>query len=142
MTRSLDPLNVPIDWHRFLYRSILLEWETSVHSRKKFDKYRTGVPCCGVTLVKVNSLKDMDPEIGRFQQAKKPIERLVFCGAGPAHKALFGLLRNCVAHGHYALLKRGWIEFSHEYQSKVRLSGQVKIVTLKALISNILASSH
>lgn len=60
MSRNPDSLNVPIEWHRFLYRYVLLEWETSLSDRQKFSPFRPRKPICGVELAKVDALKDIE----------------------------------------------------------------------------------
>lgn len=138
----LDPVNVPVEWHRFLYRSVLLEWETSVHSRQKFTRFNGRKPLCGIELVKVEVLTDMDQRIQSGGQSKMLVEQLVFHSKGTALKNLLGLIRNCVAHGHYSCSRRGWINFHHVYQGKTKLSGQVKIDNLKSLVAAIVQGSE
>ena len=137
MSNNLDSLNVPNEWHRFLYRSVLLEWETSLSDRQKFPRFSPRKPICGVELVKVDALKDMEAIILRIGVSSTPVERLIFYSTGTALKDLFGLIRNCVAHAHYSCPRRGWIEFHHVYQGKTKLAGLVKFEKLRDIVAAI-----
>ena len=141
MSKALDPVNVLPGWHRFLYRSVLLEWETTTHSRQKFPRFNGRKPLCCISLVKVDVLKDMEHVVTSNVQSPKPVEQLVFFSSGTALKDLLGLMRNCVAHGHYSCLRHGWIEFHHVYKGKTKLYGQAKFDNLKSLITAIVQGS-
>jgi hypothetical protein len=138
MSKNLESLNVPNEWHRFLYRSVLLEWETSLSDRQNFARFSPRKPICGTELIKVDTLKDMEATVLRFGTPSTQVERLVFYSTETALKDLFRLLRNCVAHAHYSCPRRGWIEFHPEHiKGKIKLSGLVKFGTLKNLIASI-----
>lgn len=137
MSNKIDSLNVPSEWHRFLYRSVLLEWEVSLQVRQGFPRFNPRKPLHGIELVKVDTLKGMDPTLLRMNASSKPVDRLVFHSTETALKDLFRLLRNCVAHAHYSCPRRGWIEFHHEHNGKIKLSGLVKFEKLKNLIAAI-----
>lgn len=137
----LDPVNVPADWHRFLYRSVLLEWETSLHQRKHFPRFNGRKPIAGINLVKVEGLPELRQWVDSQVQTQKPSECLAFYSKGTALKDLFALIRNCVAHGHYSYPRKGWIQLHHCYQGKLKLSGQAKFSSLKNLAGSITSGS-
>jgi len=141
MTKKLDPINLPNEWHRFLYGSVLLEWETSVCRRQIFPRFNARKTLCDIELVKVDVLTDMVQSIRLKRRSAKTNEHLIFYPTGPALKGLINLIRNCVAHGHYTCPRRGWIEFCHMYQGKTKLAGEVKFVNLKSLIHYIVDAS-
>lgn len=60
MSNNLDSLNVPNEWHRLLYRSVLLEWAISLCDRQKFPRFSPRKPVCDVEMAKVDALKDME----------------------------------------------------------------------------------
>lgn len=135
---NLDPLNVPNEWHRYLYRSVLLPWETVLKRRKTFPRFDGRKPLHGISLIKVDALKDFD-EINKQKisgQAAKEFF-IFYSSEGPALKDVLALLRNCVAHGHYSCPRNGWILFQHVYKGKTKLSGQAKFSNLKNLVDYI-----
>lgn len=142
MTDCLGALGVATEWHRFLYRSVLLEWETSVLHRTAFPRFNSRKPLCGVSLVKVETLRDVEAAFAARTARDKTEQYLVFHSSDQALKGLFGLLRNCVAHAHYSNPRRGWIAFHHQHQGKTKLFGQLRFSSLKALIAQLLATSY
>lgn len=137
----MNPIDAPNDWHRFLYRSVLLEWETSLHKRNLFPRFNGRKPLAGIKLVKVDSLKNFEQALVDSDSSKQ-VESFVFYSNGLALKELLGLIRNCVAHGHYSCPKKGWIRFHHVYKNKTKLSGQAKFANLKAMVGIIVNGSH
>lgn len=137
----LDPVNVPVEWHRFLYRSVLLEWETVLYQRKHFPRFNGKKPMSGINLVKVDGLPELRQRFNDQADTQKPAECLAFHTNETALKGLFKLIRNCVAHGHYSSPRKGWICLHHVYQGKLKLSGQVKFTSLKNLVGSIAAES-
>ena len=137
MSKKVDSLNVPSEWHRFLYRSVLLEWEVSLQGRQGFPRFNPHKPLQGIELVKVTALKDMGSTLLRMNASSKPVDRLVFHSNETALKDLFRLLRNCVAHAHYSCPRRGWIKFHDEHNGKIKLAGLVKFEKLKNLVGTI-----
>ena len=137
MSKKIDALCVPSEWHRFLYRSVLLEWEVSLQGCQEFPRFNSRKPLHGIELVKVIALKDMNPTLLRMNASSKPVDRLVFYSTETALKDLFRLLRNSVAHANYSCPRRGWIEFHPGHNGKVKLSGLVKFEKLKNLIASI-----
>ncbi len=137
----MNPIDVPNEWHRFLYRSVLLEWETSICKREKFPRFVGRKPLAGISLTKVGLLKDVEKTVNdrRFHSQ---VEALIFYSNGVALKDLLGLIRNCVAHGHYSCPRHGWIRFHHVYQKKLKLSGQVRFSNLKELVNAIVNSAY
>lgn len=139
---KLDPLNAPNEWHRYLYRSVLLPWEADLKRSKTFPRFDSRKPLHGISLIKVDALKDFD-EINKQHiggQAAK--ELFVFYSSeGPALKDVLALLRNCVAHGHYSCPRSGWILFHHVYKGKTKLAGQAKFSNLKNLVEQIAGES-
>lgn len=138
----LDPTNVPVDWHRFLYRSVLLEWETVLHQRKQFPRFNGKKPLAGINLVKMNGLPELRQWLSTQVDAPKPVECFAFYSKDIALKDLFKLVRNCVAHGHYSSPRKGWIYLHHEYQGKLKLAGQAKFSSLKDLIVSLALTVH
>jgi hypothetical protein len=128
---------MPVEWHRFLYRSVLLEWETALHQRKHFLRFNGRKPLAGINLVKVDSLPAMLQWVNNQASTPKPSECLVFYSKGTTLKDLFRLVRNCVAHGHYSAPRYGWIQLHHNHQGKLTLTGQVKFSNLKSLVASI-----
>lgn len=141
MTDRLAALRVNAEWNRFLYRSVLLEWETSVRHRTAFPRFNGKKPLCGVTLVKMGTLQDVNAAFAAHASLPKTAERLVFHSSEQALKNLFALLRNCVAHAHFSSPRRGWIAFHHQHQGKTRLFGQLRFASLKALMAELLEES-
>ena len=133
----LDPVNVPVEWHRFLYRSVLLEWETTLHQSKHFSRFNGRRPMAGINLIKVDGLPELRQYVNNQAATTKPSECLVFYSKGTALKDLFRLVRNCVAHGHYSVPRHGWIKLHHNHQGKLTLTGQVKFSNLKGLVTTI-----
>lgn len=138
MTDRRAALAVSAEWHRFLYRSVLLEWETSVQHRTAFPRFNGNKPLCGVTLVKLDTVQAVDAAFLEQTSLPKTAERLTFYSSGVALKNLFALLRNCVAHAHFSSPRRGWIAFHHQHQGKTRLFGQLRFSTFKTLIAVLL----
>ena len=139
----LDPTNVPTEWHRFLYRSVLLEWETALHQRTQFPRFNARKPVAGISLIKVEGLAELRQLHERQPLMQKPTESMLFYSTGTALKDLFKLMRNCVAHGHYSVPRKGWIVFHHMHDKKLKLSGQAKFSSIKALVEAIAAGdSH
>jgi hypothetical protein len=131
----LDPVNVPVQWQRFLYRSVLLEWETVLHQRKSFPRFNARKPVAGIDLVKFERLPELRQYCESQPLTKKLSESMYFYSQATALKDLFKLIRNCVAHGHYSSPRTGWILFHHVHEKKLKLSGQAKFSNIKALIS-------
>ncbi len=135
---NLDPLNVPNEWHRYLYRSVLLPWETVLKRSKTFPRFDGRKPLHGISLIKVDALKDFDQTNKQHNGDQTAKELFVFyCSEGAALKDVLALLRNCVAHGHYSSPRSGWIVFHHVYKGKTKFSGQAKISSLKKLVDHI-----
>lgn len=130
----LDPANVPVEWHRFLYRSVLLEWETVLHQREQFPRFNGSKPVAGINLIKKEGLPELRQWLNSQAETPKPTECFAFYSRETALKGLFKLIRNCVAHGHYSSPRKGWIYLHHVYQGKIKLSGQAKFSSLKDLI--------
>lgn len=138
MTKSfMDPINVPVEWHRFLYRSVLLEWEMVLHQRKSFPRFNARKPLAGINLVKFDALRELQQRYEDQKSIQKPSESLFFYSNVSALKDLFKLIRNCVAHGHYSSPRKGWIHFHHVHDKKLKLFGQVKFSNIKALVDVI-----
>ena len=139
----LDPINVHPGLHRFLYRSVFLEWETALHQRKHFPRFNARKPVAGVSLIKVEGLAELLQLHERQLFMQKSTESMIFYSKGTALKDLFKLMRNCVAHGHYSVPRKGWILFHHMHDKKLKLSGQAKFSSIKALVEAIAAGdSH
>jgi hypothetical protein len=131
----LDPIKVKVEWHRFLYRSVLLEWETVLHQRKSFPRFNGRKPVAGITLLKFEGLTQLRQHFESQPVTQKPSESLLFYSKATALKDLFKLIRNCVAHGHYSSPRTGWILFHHLHEKKLKLTGQVKFSNFQALIT-------
>lgn len=130
-----DPLSVPVEWHRYLYRSILLPWEISLKHEKDFPRYARNRPLSGVTLNKLAVNQSITDVLQSQLTQGKTQSSLTFVSRGAALHSLFGLLRNCVAHGHYASASTGRISFYHVYDGKLKLFGSLRFRELKGLIS-------
>ena len=133
----MDPINVPVGWHRFLYRSVLLEWEMVLHQRKSFPRFNARKPLAGINLVKVDGLLALQQRYEGQKSIQKSSESIFFHSKASALKDLFKLIRNCVAHGHYSSPRKGWINFHHVHDKKLKLFGQAKFSNIKALVDGI-----
>lgn len=143
MTESiLDPIDVPPAWHRFLYRSVLLEWETAICKQERFPRFSSKQPIAGISLVKTETLPELRECLLTQSTAQNQAERIFFFAKGKALKDLYSLIRNCVAHGHYSRPRSGWILLHHEYKGKLKLFGQVKFSSLQNLIALIAAAGQ
>jgi hypothetical protein len=134
----IDPLSVPAEWHRYLYRSILLPWEITLKNKEKFLRFNGNRPIANINLVKLNDVKKVKHAWEQVSSKNPQVQSLTFYSNKVALKDLMELLRNCVAHGHYTQHpKKGWIIFSHEYQGKIKLFGELKFSNLKELVELI-----
>ena len=133
----LDPINLPVEWHRFLYRSVLLEWETELHQRKQFPRFNARKPVTGITFVKFEGLPELRQRYERQDVMENPTESIIFYSRNAVLRDLFKLIRNCVAHGHYSSPRKGWIYFHHMHEKKLKLFGHAKFSNFKALIAAI-----
>lgn len=131
---TLNPLQVPAEWHHYLYRSILLPWETSLKQRKNFRRFNSKNPIAGVTLCKKGSAEEVAQDWERCCRVSRKSSSLTFHGNDAALKDLLRLLRNCVAHGHYAQSDRIRIHFKHSCGGKLNLFGTLCFSELKALV--------
>jgi hypothetical protein len=134
---TLNPLLVPVEWHNYLYRSILLPWETSLKQRKNFRRFNSKNPIAGVTLCKKGSAEEVMQDWQRCCRESRKSSSLTFHGRDAALKDLLRLLRNCVAHGHYAQFDRIRIHFKHSQCGKLNLFGTLRLSELKALVTYI-----
>lgn len=135
----IDPLSVPAEWHRYLYRSVLLPWETTFRYQQKFPRFNSHKLIADINLIKMDDVKNVRQAWEHVNSKKFQSQSLTFySNKGPSLKDLMGLLRNCVAHGDFTQhSKKGWIIFSHECQGKVKLFGEVKFSNLKELMEFI-----
>lgn len=136
----LNPVAIPTEWHRYLYRSILLPWETLLKHRKGFPLFNRRKPVAGINLIKMDHVHEVRQTWENSGGGKHPGYSLCFYSNSnnAALKDLLGLLRNCVAHGHYAQgLRKNELFFWHEYQGKLKLFGNVSFSSLKKLIEFI-----
>lgn len=138
MTESiLDPIDVPPAWHRFLYRSVLLEWETSICKQELFPRFSSKKPIAGISLVKAQTLSELRTYLLTQNTTSGKSERIFFFSNAKALQDLYCLIRNCAAHGDYSRPRSGWILLHHEYKGKLKLFGQVKFGSLQKLIALI-----
>lgn len=136
VTPSNDPIGVPSDWHRFLYRSILLPWEVNGRAGLAAARFNKQCPIAGVTLVKKDSVREVAEAWHSIRRNGQPLNQLTFYSGSAALVDLVGHLRNCVAHGDYSCSKRNVIFFWHEHQGKLKLFGSVNFSKLKELIAH------
>ena len=134
---ALNPLLVPAEWHRYLYCSILLPWETSLKQRKNYRRFNSKNPIAGITLCKRGSAEEVAQDLERYTRGPRKSSSLTFHGSDAALKDLLRLLRNCVAHGHYAQSDRIRIHFKHLHHGKLNLFGTLCFAELKALVTYI-----
>lgn len=134
MRSELNPMGVPTEWHRFLYVQILLEWEVGSISRRTFPRFVASKPLAGITLIKATNHGEVSATAQNLGGDRKTKGQLTFLPRNAALKDLFCLIRNCVAHGHYGVARRGWIRFHHVHDGKTKLFGEVKFSSLKSLI--------
>ncbi|ADL56506.1 hypothetical protein [Gallionella capsiferriformans] len=136
---KIEPKSVPLQWHNFLYCSVLLPWETELKFRKKFPRFDCRNPLFDISLIRFNHTGEVKQAWEGQRSNRQKYGSLTFhSNNGAALKDLLKLLRNCSAHGHYAKhSKNGWIFFKHEYQGKLTLFGQVRFSNLKKLIEHI-----
>jgi len=87
----LDPSNVPVEWHRFLYRSVLLEWETVLHQRKQFPRFNGRKPLAGINLVKMEGLPELRQWLSSQAETPKPSECFTFYSKETALKDFLNL---------------------------------------------------
>lgn len=134
----IDPLSVPAEWHRYLYRSVLLPWEITLKHQEKFPRFNSRKLIAGINLNKMDDVKEVRRAWELVGNKRLQGANLTFYTDGAALRNLMELLRNCVAHGHYTQhSKKGWIFFWHEYQGKIKLFGEVKFSNFKELIEFI-----
>lgn len=132
---QLEPLSVPAEWHRYLYRSVLLPWETTLKHRKGFPVFNRRKPVAGINLTKMDHVHEVRRAWESSGSEKHQGFSLTFYSKGTALKDLMELLRNCVAHGHYTQHSRkSEIFLWHEYQGKLKVFGNVKFSNFKKLI--------
>ena len=137
LTPSNDPIGVPSDWHRFLYRSILLLWEVRGRAGFVAPRFNQRRPIAGVTLIRKDSVREV-AEAWKLVSVNGQIhDQLTFYSRDAALVDLVGHLRNCVAHGDYSRSKRNVIFFWHEHQGKLKLFGSLNFSSLKELIAHI-----
>ena len=132
---KINPMTVPTEWHRYLYRSVLLPWETSLKQNNHFPRFNPKKLIAGVSLQKKESSQEME-EAWRNQDLYELNQNssLTFHVRNGALQDLFKLLRNCVAHGHYTKASPTKIHFNHKYNNKLQLFGTLKFSQLKELI--------
>jgi hypothetical protein len=136
MSSVLDPNSVPVDWKRYLYCSILLPWETNLQHKEVFPRFGRNRPSVSVRLQNMVSLRDVELALhGHLGGNNKQSFIIFYCGKDQAYRALFKLLRKCVAHGHYGCANRVKIAFRHYHGEKLRLFGSLKFSELKEIIA-------
>ena len=139
--KDLKPMSVPTAWHKYLYSSILLPWEISIKNSKNFPRYVRNELILGVRINKVSNANEV---LKAWEDNCKQAEQksfITFFGNEAAFKDLFRLLRNCVAHGHYAQSNNSQIIFLHEHSGKLKLCGHVKFSELKSFVAFIHSES-
>lgn len=131
----LDPLSAPAEWHRYLYRSILLPWETSLKHQESFPRYVRGKAIARVQLHKWSAIHDVERAWNSGSVGSDKSSSLTFFSNRAAYKDLIALLRNCVAHGHYTPVGRFKVHFWHKYDGKLKLFGTLRFSELKDLVA-------
>ncbi len=135
---KIEPMSVPIIWQNFLYRSVLLPWETKLRFQTGFPRFDHRKQVAGISLIKFNHLREVKQAWEVSKSKNNFGASLTFYSNGTALKDLLNLLRNCAAHGHYTQhSKNGWIFFKHEYKGNLKLYGKIKFSSLKELIEFI-----
>ena len=138
---ALDPLSAPAEWHRYLYRSVLLPWETSLGVRESYPRYSRKKLVAGVQINKVSTVQQVESAWAEVGDQLATQSSFTFVAEGQALKGLAGMLRNCTAHGHYTRVGSARICFQHKYKGKLKLFGLVKFSELKTLMTVICEGS-
>jgi len=133
---KLEPCKAPTEWHSYLYRAILLEWETNL-VKHQFQKFNQRDVFSGISLYKKSTTQEMEQAWGLSHELKEASSYLVFHDTRSAFKSLFKLLRNCVAHGHYTQSGRTKIYFHHNHKNQLKLFGELQFSQLLAMVDQL-----
>lgn len=132
-----DPLGVSAEWHRFLYRSILLEWETKLIDVQKFPRFNPRRDVAGVKLIKFDNYSDFSRSLVDFESKSLSVDQFMFFSKGQGLREILRLLRNCVAHANYSPKGTRRICFRHEFNGRVQLVGSVNFSKFKIMVQDI-----